>query len=45
LRVDISAVLAPDTSLADAVHTGRHVELAVQASVPEAREVRVLTTT
>lgn len=45
LRVDISAVLAPDTSLGDAVHTGRHVELAVQRSVPEAREVRVLTTT
>jgi cation diffusion facilitator family transporter len=45
LRVDINALLGSETSLEDALHTGRHVELAVQQSVPEVTEVRVFATT
>jgi cation diffusion facilitator family transporter len=44
LRVQVTAVLEPHTELVEAVHVGRHVELAVRDSLPEARQVEITPT-
>jgi divalent metal cation (Fe/Co/Zn/Cd) transporter len=44
LRVQVLAVLEPQTELLDADHTCRHVELAVRDSLPQARQVEVTPT-
>lgn len=45
LHVTVVATLAPETHLDDADHTVRHIQLAVRAAVPQARQIEVTPTT